>query len=69
VDVEHKKSLFRANLDNLSVAGMSLMACNFKEEILHTDHNTPVRLTLQLPGDDGRLDLKGKVVHAYRTAL
>jgi hypothetical protein len=67
VYVEHKKALVRANLDNLSVGGMSLMACNFKEEALHTDHNTPVRLTLQLPGDDGRLDLKGKVIHARQT--
>jgi len=67
VYVEHKKALVRANLENLSAGGMSLMACNYKEEALHTDYDTLVRLTLKLPDVDERLELKGKVVQARRT--
>ena len=63
VYVEHNKALVRATMDNLSVGGMSLMACSYREKALHTDFNKPVRLTFQLPGDNVQLDIKGKVVH------
>jgi hypothetical protein len=64
VHVEHKRALVRANLENLSTGGMSLMGCTYRENALHLDHDTAVRLTLQLPGDDDRMNLKGRVVHA-----
>ncbi len=67
VTLKHKKALVRANLDNLSVGGMSLMVCKFNEEALPTDHEMPVLLTIQLPGDNTQLDIKGKVVHARQT--
>lgn len=66
VFVEQKKMLVQANLDNLSVKGMSLLTCNYTERFLHSDHSSPVRLTFQLPDSDGSLVLKGKVIHAYQ---
>jgi hypothetical protein len=67
VYVEHKKALVRANLDNLSVGGMSLMACTDNEKALHTDHDSALRLTLQMPGENAPFNLKGKVVHVRQT--
>jgi hypothetical protein len=67
VYVEHKRALVRANLDNLSVGGMSLMGSTDREKVLHTDHDAVVRLTLQLPGENAHLNLHGKIVHARQT--
>jgi hypothetical protein len=66
VVVKHHKVVFRACLGNLSVAGMSLMTSHYSEKAL-LEQNLPVRLTLQLPGEDESLEIKGKVVHIRRT--
>jgi hypothetical protein len=59
---EHKKELIRASLDNLSVEGMSLMIYKNKAKMVPIDPDSAMRLTLQLPGEEARLDLKGRVV-------
>jgi len=64
VNLDINKSRFQADLENLSVGGMSLMICNYKEKAIHIDHDSAVRLTLQLPGDDTGFELRGKVVHS-----
>jgi hypothetical protein len=60
----HKKAQVQTTLDNLSVEGMSLLACISQEKALMIDHDTAVRLTFQLPDDDARLYLRGKVIQA-----
>jgi hypothetical protein len=65
--VVYKKALIRASLDNLSVGGMSLMIYKNKEKAVPIDQDSAVRLTLQLPGDDTRLDLKGRIIHEQQT--
>jgi len=66
VNVKHHKVTFRAYLSNLSVAGMSLMTSHYSGKVL-LEQNSPVRLTLQLPGEDENLEIKGKVVRIRRT--
>ncbi len=67
VHVSQKKSVFRANLDNLSAHGMSLMTCRYGDQALQIDPDAPVRLTFQLPHDHTQLDIKGKIIHSRRT--
>ena len=64
VDMGHKKTQFQVTLDNLSVEGMSLLACTSKEKALLIDYDVAVRLNFQLPDEDARLCLKGKVIQA-----
>ena len=64
VSGEYKEALIRANLDNLSVGGMSLIVCRDREMALDIDRDSDMRLTLQLPGDDAHLEFQGKVVHS-----
>ena len=58
----HKKAQVQATLDNISVDGLSLLACTSQEKALMVDHDEAVRLTFQLPDADARLDLRGKVI-------
>jgi PilZ domain len=67
VNVVHNRALIRATLDNLSVGGMSLMIYKYKDKVVPFDQDSVVRLTMQLPGDDTRLYLKGKVIHERQT--
>jgi len=64
VSMGHKKVRLQANLDNLSVDGMSLLACASKAKDLKIDPDAVIRLTFQLPDADACLDLKGKVIQA-----
>jgi hypothetical protein len=64
VGMGQKKAQFQVTLDNLSVEGMSLLACISKEKALLIDHDVAVRLTFQLPDEDARLYLKGKAIQA-----
>jgi hypothetical protein len=66
VFVKHKKTLVKANVDNLSMSGMSLLTSDYKEKSLLNDRDTAVRLTFQLPGSDSSLDLKGKIIHTHQ---
>ncbi len=67
VYVEHKKAFISANLENLAVGGMSLMVRNYNGEVLHIDDHTPIRMSIQLPGDNALMELKGKVIHARQS--
>jgi hypothetical protein len=67
VETEHKKTLVRAGLDNLSVGGMSLMIYKETGKPFAFEQDAVVRLHLKLPGVDNLLDLKGKVIHERQT--
>jgi hypothetical protein len=64
---EYKKTPIRASLDNLSPGGISIMIYKYNEMVVRFDPDSILRLTLQLPGEDTPLDLKGKVVHERQT--
>lgn len=70
VDMTWGKNQLRAGLENLSMTGMSLMAYmnNVKDfYIEHIDHrDTPVKLSVPLPGEDAQLTLKGRIVRCRR---
>lgn len=59
----------RANLDDLSMGGMNLMVNAHKGKLLALKHDSSVRLTMQLSGDDTRLDVKGKVIHSRKVGM
>lgn len=63
VYIEHKKTPIWANLDNLSPGGISLMIYKYQDKLVRLDQGSVVRLAFQLPGEDSRLDIKGKVIH------
>jgi PilZ domain len=64
VEMGLKKAQFQVTLDNLSMKGMSLLACTYKEKALLIGYAVPVHLTFQLPDEGARLCLKGKVIRA-----
>lgn len=64
VYIGHKKAQVQATLDNLSVEGMSLLACTSQEKALMIDYDAVVRLTFQLPDEKACLYLRGKVIQA-----
>jgi len=64
VDFSSQKTTARAQLKDLSTTGMRLFISRAKDRSMCTDHNGPVRLALQLPKDDFKMDLKGKIIYS-----
>lgn len=62
---EYKKMPIWANLDNLSTGGISLMTYKYPDRPVQIEKGSVLSLAFHLPGDDLRLDIKGKVIHEH----
>ncbi len=67
VDFSSQKITSRAQLKDLSTTGMSLLVSRARDKRLCTDRDAPVRLALQLPKDDFKMDLKGKIINSRQS--
>ena len=63
VEVQFRKMNFRAELDNLSMTGMKLIAYKLFEKGIAIEADSAVRLNFSLPGEPRRFDIKGTIVH------
>lgn len=64
VDFSCQKTTSRAQLKDLSTTGMCLLISRAKDKSICTDRDAPVRLALQLPKDDFKMDLRGKIINS-----
>ncbi len=63
VDVICRRSTFRAELDNLSMNGIQLMAYKLPEKGVYVQDEDSVKLSFYLPNDPQKMTLKGSIVY------
>lgn len=63
VDVQCRRYKFKADLDNLSMNGVKLIAYKLSEKGIVLENNCNVHLCFTLPGDQANLDLKGTIIY------
>ena len=66
VDVHFQGGKVRADLDNLSMTGLKLVAYKLIEKGIALQHGNNVRISLALPDDQDKMDLRGIVLYDIR---